>query len=329
MPPASASCGSPHQGWLAGRVVWTRIRLHAPGNHLGIEVGVVQKGAARQEIPFDPFHERLDRPLLLWCSRVTGLRAEATFAGQGQQGRRPQRPVAAVAPTGDRLHVVEDQHPRHPAQRTQTVQQAAHQRLLPHVSRETHPRPARVLESTGQKIARARGPLGERKVPYFAPVYLQVFSGQALKAQRHILDSLPVLPLQPDPSHHLAKLAATAGVGRLALTAHQLQHPHHRQIGRHPLRNLDPIDIHLRAPLPPTRPLLHRLPQGPCDRASVPPQFFGDLPLTLPSLGQYLDCTSFHLPEHPSPNPSIGLYYSGSFPGALLSRHCPAQWCTS
>ena len=42
--------------------------------------------------------------------------------------------AARIAAAGDRLHVVEDQHPRHPAERAEAVDEAAEERLLAHVA---------------------------------------------------------------------------------------------------------------------------------------------------------------------------------------------------
>jgi site-specific DNA recombinase len=138
-----------------------------------------------------------------------------------------------------------DQHPRHPAQRCEAVYQATHQRLLAHVRRPARPDPARVLEPTGQEVARARGALGERQAPHLAPVDLQILARQALKANRYVLHRLVVGLRPPQPPHHLAKLAATAGIGVLAIAAHQLEHPHHRQRLHQPPLNPGPIHIHL------------------------------------------------------------------------------------
>src|SRR5436189_132466 len=58
---------------------------------------------------------------------------ETELAGQLQEGRRPEWLSGAIPPARHGLHVVEDEHPWHPAEREETVDEAAEQRLLAHI----------------------------------------------------------------------------------------------------------------------------------------------------------------------------------------------------
>jgi hypothetical protein len=144
---------------------------------------------------------RLDGAFLISRRWPTGLRMEVEFGGQLQQRPMPDRLRLRVATSGDRLHVVEYEHPGHKPQRVEARHQPAEQRLLAHVVGEDHPRPAAVFQPTGQKVARHGLLLGERKVPNLTPVNLQVFAGQALEPNRHVADGLFVQQTQPLAAH--------------------------------------------------------------------------------------------------------------------------------
>jgi hypothetical protein len=154
------------------------------------QVAIIGTRAPDQEVGLDPLDQRLDAALLIGRPRPAGLGVEVELGRQLQQGRVPDRLLLGVPTGGDRLHVVQDQHPPHEPQRTEALDQPAEQRRLPHLGREAHPGPAAVLESAGQEVARGRRLLGEREAAHLAPIHLQVLARQALKPTRHVGDGL-------------------------------------------------------------------------------------------------------------------------------------------
>ncbi len=111
---------------------------------------------------------------------------EAELAGELREGGRPDRLPGSIPAARHRLHVVEDEHPGHPAEGDETVDEPAEEGLLAHVGGEAHPGPAAVLQAAGQEVARRGGLLGEGEVPDLPPVDLQVLRGQPLEAERHV-----------------------------------------------------------------------------------------------------------------------------------------------
>ena len=189
-----------HERRLAGRGRGPGVRGRQPVDRLRGEIGIVREGATGQEVALDPFDQRLHTALLVAGPRVAGLGLAAALAGQLRESRRPERLSGVVPPARHRLHVAEDQHPRHPAEGGETVDQPAEQGLLAQVGGEAHPGPAAVLQPTGQEVACRRRPLRERELPDLAPVDLQVLRRQPREADWHVGRGLLLLLFQAHPA---------------------------------------------------------------------------------------------------------------------------------
>ena len=173
---------------------------------------------------------------------------EVELSGQLQQRPVPDRLRMLIATGGDRLHVVEHEHPGHKPERVEARHQPAEQRLLAHVVGEDHPRPAAIFEATRQKVARHGRLLGERKVPNLTPVDLQVFARQALETNRHVGDGLLVQPAQTFTSHRRPPHRTTAAVRMVDVLARQLHHAYAAESLLQPFSN--PLAEHIDARLP-------------------------------------------------------------------------------
>ena len=206
----------------------------------------------------------------------------------------PDRSRLVIAPGGDRLHVVEHQHPRHKAQRTEAIHQAAEQRLLAHIGRETHPYPAAVLQPTRQEVAPARRLVREREVANLAPIHLQILARQALKANRHVGDGLLMQQTQPLVAHGRPPHRTAAAVRMLRVLARQLHHPYAAESLLQPLNDLPAERIDARLPSPRGRLPIDGLAQCAGDRVLTAPQLAGNLAQALAALMQQMDSTAFH-----------------------------------
>ncbi len=105
------------------------VGLLPPRRCLRRQVRVVGEDPPGQEVALDPLDQRLHTALLVARAGVAGLRMHAELPGQLEQSRCPQRLALRVPSAGHRLHVVEDEHPRRPAQLHQAVHQTPEQRL--------------------------------------------------------------------------------------------------------------------------------------------------------------------------------------------------------
>ena len=192
----------------AGRVGGSRIDGVTPRDQFRVQLGIVAEAAAEEKIALDPLDQRFDAALLVAGARIAGPRMKPAPRGypmrELQQGRRPHRLTSAVAPAGDRLHVVKDEHPGHPAERHDALDQPAKERLLPHIVREADPAPATVFEPARQEVACRRCLLREREAADFAPVDLEIFRGQPLEPDRDITHGLLLGQL---PAHAPRELA--------------------------------------------------------------------------------------------------------------------------
>ena len=273
-----------------------RVDGHQPRGLLALQVGIVGKLPARQEVPLDVLDQRLDRSLLVGGTGGTRFRVEAKFCGHLQQRRRPDWLVLVVPTRGDDFHVVEDDDPGHEAQRRAAVDESTQQRFLTHVRREADPHPPAVLQSASQEVAWTLGLLGEREARYLTPVHLEVLGGQALEAHRHGRHRLAVLLLQPLLTHYGSEDRMAAGVRPLGIGACLLQHPHRRQPLSHPAGDLLAVGIDQGRPLPFRWWLVNRPREHPRDRLPVHAQLLRNLPLAQSTLVKDMDRTAFHLP---------------------------------
>ena len=193
----------------AGRVGGSRIDGVTPRDQFRVQLGIVAEAAAEEKIALDPLDQRFDAALLVAGARIAGLRMKPAPRGypmrELQQGRRPHRLTSAVAPTGDRLHVVEDEHPGHPAKRHDAIDQSAEERLLPHIVREADPAPPAVFQPASEEVARRRWLLREREAAHLAPVDLEIFRGQPLEPNRDIARSLLLCLFPPNMAHQMVR----------------------------------------------------------------------------------------------------------------------------
>jgi hypothetical protein len=219
---------------------------------------------------------------------------EAKLGGNLTEKGVPDGLARGVAAGGYRLHVVEDQHPRHKAQGTEAVDEATEQRLLAHVGGPPQPDPPAVLEPATQDVARRRLLLREAQVPDLAPVDLQVLARQPPEPHRDI--RLAPLQLCPDPPDPITEGGAPAGEGVLLVAPGQLAHAHDRQALSEPLLDLLSVAIDHRGPLPSSRPAVHWLSQDPSHGHPADAQLPSDRPLTLAALCQETNGAAFHLP---------------------------------
>ena len=261
---------------------------------MAAQIVVILEGAAWEEVAFDPLHQAFDAALLVARAQVTGLGMKAKVTGQLEQRLGPERLVSSIPAAGDRLHIIEDEDPRNPAESEKAVREAAEQRLLTHIGGEADPTPARVLEATGQKIAGGRLLLTEGKLTNLTPIDLQIFSREAFKAERDI--SGKAVAFEPDPTNHILEDAAAAGLGVVRIGAGEFQHTHGAQALLQPQLDLRSVGIHLGSTSALGRSLVDGFMQGALNSGAGAAEFFGDLPLTLAAFGQQLDRRAFHLP---------------------------------
>jgi hypothetical protein len=206
------------------------------------------------------------------------------------------------------------------AQGAQAVDQPPEERLLAHLRREAHPRPAAVLEPAAEEVARRRRLPGEREGAHLAPVHLQVLAGQPLEAHRHVRHRLGLAQLLPHPARVGPEVAAAARVGTLRVGPGQLQHAHPRQPLPDPRLQPGPVGVEPRAPPAAGRGAVDRLLEHPRHRRAAVPQRAGDLPLAPPALGQEVDRAPLHLPQHP---------FCSGLPRGTVAVAAPASWPTS
>jgi hypothetical protein len=144
--PAAAACAlvtvEAHLRRLAGRAMHTHIR-HAlqPVLTLLIEVGVVQEGAAVDEIAADVAHRALDLALRLGAIGTARARREAPMRGKAQElkivnERSTFEPQVA---RDHGLHLIEEQLLRHAAEIAERVLKPADERT--HVLARVEPTP--------------------------------------------------------------------------------------------------------------------------------------------------------------------------------------------
>src|SRR6266851_2690837 len=206
----------------------------------------------------------------------------------------PDRLRMLIATSGDGLHVVKYEHPRHETQRTEARHQPTEERLLTHLLGEHHPRPAAVLQATRQEVARHGLLLREREVPNLTPVDLQVFARQALETNRHVGDGLLVQPAQTFTAHRRSPHRTTAAVRMLGVLARQLHHAYAAESLLQPLNDLLAEHIDARLPPPTGRLPIDRLAQRAGDRVLTAAQLARDLAQALPALVKQMDGTAFH-----------------------------------
>ncbi len=260
------------------------------------EIGVVGKTPAGQEVALDPLDQRLDAPLLVGGTGIARLGVEAHLPGELQQSRCPTGLPGCVPPTRDRLHVVEDEHPRYPVECHEAVNEAPEEGFLTHVGRKAHPAPATVLETADQKVAGRGRLLGEGETAHLTPVDLEVLPRQALEADRDLRCGGPLCELLADAKHPVAEDAAAAGIRVIRILPGQFEHPHRRQPLGDPLLDLVLKRIDLRTTVPLSRLPRHRLVEDPGNRRRAPTQLGRNLPDALPPLGHQVYCAAFHLP---------------------------------
>lgn len=147
----------PFHRWCSGCIGWPAIRHLHPFGRPAPEIRIIGKRSTGQEVALDPLDQGLDRSLLDPSAHGTGLRMEAELGGKLTQQGMPDRRIGHVPTGGHRLHVVEDEDPRHPAEGTAAGDQAAQERLLSHVGGPAQPVPSTGyplgVEATAQEVA--------------------------------------------------------------------------------------------------------------------------------------------------------------------------------
>ncbi len=103
--------------------------------------------------------------------------------------------------------------------------------------------------------------MGEGERAHFAPIDLQVLTEQPFKPDRHIGGGPLLLP--PDPTHHVAKHTASAGVRLVWIAACQFQHTNCGQFLAKPVFNLRTIWVDVGGPATARRCLIDWFLQGP------------------------------------------------------------------
>jgi hypothetical protein len=245
---------------------------------------------------------------------------KAKLCRQLAQPAGPDRRSRLVTATGDRLHVVEDQHPGHPAQPDAARHQPAEECFLAHVAGEAHKNPAAVFEPAAEKIPAPARLLREREGANLAPIHLQILGRQPLEADWHVRYRALPLVLPPQPSHIGAEVAAAALIRVLGVGARQLQQAYPTQPLADPSHHQVVVGVHCRPPLARRRMLVHGLSQDARDRGRAMPQRLGDLPDALAALGQEMRRAAFHLPYHPLPQSLDWVLLRQLAPVPVLSR---------
>jgi hypothetical protein len=138
--------------------------------------------------------------------------------------------------------------------------------------------------------------LAEREVPDLAPVDLQIFARQPLKADRDLGDRLALRLRLPLPTHRPTEGRQLPRIRLLGIVPSQLEHPHRGQAVLHPGRDPLAVRIGQLRPSPPLWCPIDRLRQRPCHGRPTPAQLPRDLALALPPLVQQVDRAPFHPP---------------------------------
>jgi hypothetical protein len=116
----------PHHGLLTGGIRGPfRIDVAQPLRALLCQVGIIMKGASRDEVPFDVFDQVLDRSFLVSGRRCTRLRMKFELHSQFLISWIPDRLVLGVATQHRRFQNIRHHNPGHATNRLETANQAA------------------------------------------------------------------------------------------------------------------------------------------------------------------------------------------------------------
>lgn len=157
-----------------GRPGGTGVDGIQPLGGLAVQVAVVGEIPPRQEVARDELDQAFDAAFLIGGTRGTRLGVEPELPRELEQGWGPDGLIGVIPPRGDDFPVVENQHPRDPAQDDEAIHQSAEQRLLAHVGRPANPHPPTVFEPTRQEVARRARALAEWEAGSLAPIDLQI-----------------------------------------------------------------------------------------------------------------------------------------------------------
>ncbi len=279
------------------------------GQLLG-EVGIVVKAATGQEVLLDELDQVLDRTLLVASARVTGVGVKAKLGGALTESRVPDGLVGVVTPKYNRLHVIRGHDPGHAAEGDKHGDEAAQQGLFAHLGGKAHPHPAAVLEAGGEEVAGLTGKVrpGKGKTAHLAPVDLEQFAGQALKANRHLAGK--ALAELLERADIVVEGGGATCIGMLGVLAGLLEHALDGPVLVKPGLDQRRKDGNRTGALARGGLLVNRLTQDTGDGVPVVAGKRRNLDLTPALLVEIVNSRTIHKVQHPVCHPSAQLHLS-------------------
>jgi len=244
---------------------------------------------------------------------------EAEFQRHLLVGGVPDGLMLIVPAQRDRLHIVAGHDPRHAAHLDEAGDQAAQQRFLLHVRRESNEHEAAVLEPRGEEVPRLPGERrpGEGHLAHLAPVDLQEFPRQPLEAHRHGVDREGGAH-GPQRAHVIVEGGVAALKRVSGVRARHLNHALHAESLVEPPLDLVLERRGLRCTLARRRFFVQRLAQHLGDRVTMVADERADLRVRPPLLLQVVNRRAVHVSQHPSG--SSALWRARGRPGLAVEQ---------